>query len=45
MRNIMFGYKIKLMRKLCAKKMCKVMFGYKIKVMHNGCESYEQENA
>ena len=33
---MMFGYKVKAMRK----GMRKMMFGYKIKAMHKGCVSY-----
>ena len=48
MRKMMFGYKIKAMRKGCisyAQAMRKMMFGYKIKAMRKGCVSYAQENA
>ena len=39
-RKMMFGYKIKAMRK----RMRKMMFEYKIKAMCIGCISYVQEN-
>ena len=48
MLKMMFGYKIKAMRKGCvshAQENAKMMFGYKIKAMRKRCVSYAQENA